>query len=734
MKVLIAGEYGAFCNRLALKFLRRKCSVYTISGSSSSKDEKDIPSQINNYDLDLSNDKISLVIDSVKPDVIIFLGAFDERYDFNKEPTATTKKYMTDLAGLLSAAVNSHAKCFIYLSTADVYGTHQNKTLTEDSELLSESIRDVIISQGESFCLDFNKFADIKTVVLRFSDVYGIRSKKTSDFVEDIFKKAAISLKYPDRPFTYETDKRISPIYISDAVDAIYKTALSDEENDGGIYNVASDSITLSYLYRTMAALLEVPFEPKPLIGEKIEDRVVDLAVDNSKFNKVYNYNTRVMLELGLKRMRKGLASDRLKEKEKAEKEPPSSSPEKTSTLTPFFENLFVFVMFVLISVFTRDVPILSSIDFAIIYIVIVSITFGLVQSAVAAALAIGFAIWEKSSQVGVAFNVFIDLDLILRALFLFIIAIMCGYVRDRMQLELNEKMQAVTDAEEELTEMYQVNESNKIIKDALSERLINYEDSLAMLYSAVDKLNELNPDAVYFSSVEVIARIMKTDEVSIYMVTGDDYRMCRLIASSQKATRAFKKSVLLDGFGDLANTLEQDEIFVNRRMNEGLPMMATPVFAQGKLVSIIMLWSIELDYMTLYNINRFLVLTRLISSAIGKAYEYTHDRKESMYLPGTDVLTSKAFKEILRVHVEAQKNNVSTCTIMLVKRNEETSRDEFIEQITDLVRTNDYVGENPNDNDSLFILLENTKFQDAKYVEKRIVDAGFEVLMEQNK
>ena len=189
MNVLIAGEYGAFCNRLALKFLRRKCSVYTISGSALNKDEKEIPSQIHNYDLDLSNDKISLVIDSVKPDVIIFLGAFDESYDFNKESTATTKKYMTDLAGLLSATAQSQAKCFIYLSTAEVYGTLQNKTLTEKSALKPESMRDAIISQGESFCLDFNKFADIKTVVLRFSDVYGIRSKKTSDFVEDIFKK-----------------------------------------------------------------------------------------------------------------------------------------------------------------------------------------------------------------------------------------------------------------------------------------------------------------------------------------------------------------------------------------------------------------------------------------------------------------------------------------------------------------------------------------------------------------
>lgn len=758
MKILIAGGYGAFCETLTERLKREKHDIYIISGEKiSSKDgvSKDnsireishgLISKVINYDFDLTDEKVKFIINSIMPDGIIFLGAVDENYDFmsDEKVTATSMTYLAGLSNLLIIASSLNISRFTYISTSEVYGEklrHLQErpskgygAFTEKDEKKPDDIKSLVISEGETMCLEFNKMTDMRTVILRFSDMYGVSSSLSSenrsargDICRALFEDALNPARPPEKPFAPTEEKYLSPIYVSDAVDAVYKTLIYDK-GERSIFNVSSEKVALSYIYKKIKSItgLNTADEAIPDKEGELRQEPADLTVDSELFSDVYGYKSIIGIDAGLERTYRQLQKQKKTEQKAVQKKKINIF----KSVVPFVENILVFALMVFLDIFfTQKYPAFAQIDFILIYILIIAIMFGMFQASIAILLGIGFIILGSGSSL---LDAVINLDTIVRFLVLFALGVVCGQTRDNMRVTLAEKNLELENTQSELQTIYSINDSNIRIKQELDERLKNYDDSLAKIYSVVEKLNSLQPESVFFSAIDVIMEIMKASDVSIYIITGDNFKMCRLMAKTPSSVRVQRKSIPLADMGELAQCMERDEIFVNRSLDESMPMMASPIFSNQKLVSIIMLWSVEFENLTLYNINRFLVLSRLISSIIERAYIYTQNVQETQYLPGMRVMMEEAFLSLLNVYKKAEKSNTSSyCMIVVSGTNAETGSpmhlNEIYETVHPLLRLTDYMGECGDSDEKMYILLTNTGTGDAQFVLNRLAGAGLQ-------
>lgn len=768
MKILIAGGYGAFCETLTDRLKREKHDVYIISGEkvsnktipigdSHSKDtphkdtprkdtpRKDTPhmlsSKVINYDFNLIDEKVKFIISSIMPDAIVFLGAVDENYDFMSEDkmTATSMNYLAGLSNLLITASSLNISRFTYISTAKVYGEklpslQGNCAFTEKHEKKPHDIKSLVISEGETMCLEFNKMTDMRTVILRFSDMYGVVSSlftenrsASGDICRALFEDALDSVRPSEKPFAPPEEKYLSPIYVSDAVDAVYKTLIY-EKGARSVFNVSSEKVALSYIYKKIKELtgLKTAGEAIPNEESELSQEPLDLTVDSELFSELYGYRSIVSIDAGLERMYRQLQKNKKREKTVSQKEKRNIF----KSVMPFAENILVFALIVFADIFlTQKYPAFAQIDFILIYILIIAITFGMLQASIAILLGIGFIILGSE---GTLFDAVINLDTVIRFLVLFVVGVVCGQTRDNMRVTLAEKNLELENTQSELQTIYSINESNTKIKQELDDRLKNYDDSLAKIYSVVEKLNSLQPESVFFSAIDVIMEIMKASDVSIYIVTGDSFKMCRLMAKTPSSARVQRKSIPLADMGELAKSMEDDEIFVNRSLDESMPMMASPIFSNQKLVSIIMIWAMGFENLTIYNINRFLVLSRLISSIIERAYIYTQNVQETQYIQGMRVMMEEAFLSLLNVYKQAEKSNTSSyCIVVVSGMDPETGSPlhlrEIHEKVQPLLRSTDYMGECGDSDERMYILLTNTNTEDAQFVLSRLAEAGLE-------
>lgn len=108
---------------------------------------------------------------------------------------------------LLEHAARYGVKRFVYLSTAQVYGTELSGTVTEDTPPRCESVYGLNHYLGEEVCRYYARAAGIDIVVLRPTNVYGVPAVSTVDrwtlvpmcFVREALQTGVVTLRSSGR-------------------------------------------------------------------------------------------------------------------------------------------------------------------------------------------------------------------------------------------------------------------------------------------------------------------------------------------------------------------------------------------------------------------------------------------------------------------------------------------------------------------------------------------------------
>ena len=296
MKYIVTGGAG-FIGSHVVEAIAGLHEVVVIDNYSSGKPEnlsmfgnnvKSIPGSIT--DLPLLKDTFK------EADGIFHLAAIASVARSVDDPVSTHETNLTGTLNVLLAARDSGVKKVVFSSSSAVYGDEPTLPKREDMPPAPLSPYAVSKLAGEYYCNVFSGLFGVKTVSLRYFNVFGPRQDPSSEYAA-VIPKFIIRLLGHQPPVIFGDGMQSRDfVYVKDVVQA---NLLAMESSATGTFNIGSgERINLTTLAGTVAEIMNVKIPPvyeKPRSGD-IRDSVS--AITAAK--KAFGYQPRYSLDEGL--------------------------------------------------------------------------------------------------------------------------------------------------------------------------------------------------------------------------------------------------------------------------------------------------------------------------------------------------------------------------------------------------------------------------------------------------
>lgn len=213
------------------------------------------------------------------------------------DPLATNEVNVKGTLNVLIAARDSKVEKVVYASSSSVYGDTPDLPKKEEMKTNPKSPYAVSKLTGEEYCTVFSEVYGLKTVSLRYFNVYGPRQDPYSDYAAVIPRFITMVLKNKP-PIIYGDGNQTRDFtFVKDAVKA---NILAMEKNAEGIFNIASGK---------RISINELAHEVIKMLGEDLETihtepRKGDIRhslADISSAKRELGYELEYTLERGLK-------------------------------------------------------------------------------------------------------------------------------------------------------------------------------------------------------------------------------------------------------------------------------------------------------------------------------------------------------------------------------------------------------------------------------------------------
>jgi UDP-glucose 4-epimerase len=252
MKCLVTGGKGFIGSHLVKRLREHNYEVLSIDKnflvSDLRKDEK-----FSNRIADI-RDYAAMKESMHNVDTVFHLAAESKIGTCVEDPISASSTNDHGTCTLLQAARESGVKRFVYSSTSAAYGLNESPNVeTQTNDCLNPySISKV---NGENWCKVYNDLYGLKTIILRYFNVYGEGQPTTGQYapVMGIFMRQ----ENAGQPLTIVGDgeQRRDFVHVNDVVVANIMAAISNQDDGyyGEVYNVGSG---VNYSVNEIAAMI----------------------------------------------------------------------------------------------------------------------------------------------------------------------------------------------------------------------------------------------------------------------------------------------------------------------------------------------------------------------------------------------------------------------------------------------------------------------------------------------
>lgn len=272
-KILVTGSTG-FIGRHVVKKLSKSQII------SDSDDSRHI---------NLQNKEQVMKLDSA--DIVIHLAGKTPRNDFKSSEYFDSN--VTGTHNILDYCIKNKVKKLIYVSSY-VYGNPEYCPVDESHTVNPHNAYTESKYQGEKLCELYSNNSDLGVIILRPFNIFG-ESMRGGFLISNLVsaiktgKKLTIINKNSKRDF----------LYIDDFVDLILK--IKDHDSKLDIFNVGTG---ISYSFTEIIRKMEEISSKKLNLDFKEDDTFIeDIKADISKIKNKINWQPRIKLEEGLKKM-----------------------------------------------------------------------------------------------------------------------------------------------------------------------------------------------------------------------------------------------------------------------------------------------------------------------------------------------------------------------------------------------------------------------------------------------
>ncbi len=717
MVVLMVGGGSPLMDALISKLNKNGHRVYLLAGAGVKK--YSYAKVFEKYNFPYESESVGEILEGVRPDTIIFTGAYDTNFDWDK-PKEESVRYVAGLINILTTFSLQKSGRFIYLSSQDVYGRTYPDSIKENEPVSPQGIKALTISQGEEICEDYHKSRNMDLTVLRLDHLYAVPKKEIRND-DECYKKCLSALR--DGKIPANDRVSYSMLYLDDATEAIYKVVAADQVRHNLYHISPMETIT----DMDLAKIVQKEMGSDAVILDNSVGDMHRLVLNSEAFKKEFNFEFICKAEDVVPRVASHMKRHRSDFLSLEDKGLGLTGKLRQNTLrilkalVPFVETLVLFIPFFMLNNRTTGSLYFSNLDFYLLYVLLLAIVHGQQQATFAALLATaGYCFRQMYTRSG--FEVFLDYNTYVWIAQLFILGLVVGYMRDRLREIKKEDDEEIEYLHSRVGDIADINSSNVRMKQMFETEIINQHDSLGKIYSITSRLDQYEVEQVLFYAAEILSELVDSKDVAIYQVANGDY--ARLVSSTSDDARQLGGSIKYSAMEELYEDIKNQRVYVNKTMDDAYPLMANGIYAEDNLELILMVWNIPWENMNLAQANRLTVVGYLIQNASLRAARYLESLKSERYIAGTQILDPKAFTSLVRAYQMAGERGLAESILLEVVSGPAKDIATLGDDISRKLRRNDYLGFLSDDN--IYILLANTNSNNTDPIIERFKEVGY--------
>ena len=299
-KIVVTGGAGFLGSHLVDKLIREGDEIIVIDNLFRGQTEN-IEQHIPNKKFTLLNDEIqnkTKINDALHlADAVIHFASISSVFRSIVEPEIVNTINVTGTLNMLNLCIKEEVQCFIFASSAAVYGGDRNRPLQENDSLHPLSPFAASKVAGEAYCKAYNETYGLNTIILRFMNIYGPRITKVYRRVCSKFAEATIR----NEPLVIVGDGKQTRdfTYVTDAINAII-LALNNKDIEGETFNIGTGKpTTINQLANLYKKISENPKQEIKYINAKKGDLIHSYA-DITKAKKKMGYNPKIDIGTGI--------------------------------------------------------------------------------------------------------------------------------------------------------------------------------------------------------------------------------------------------------------------------------------------------------------------------------------------------------------------------------------------------------------------------------------------------
>jgi UDP-glucose 4-epimerase len=299
-KIVVTGGAGFLGSHLVDKLIREGDEIIVIDNLFRGQTEN-IEQHIPNKKFTLLNDEIqnkTKINDALHlANAVIHFASISSVFRSIVEPEIVNTINVTGTLNMLNLCIKEEVQCFIFASSAAVYGGDRNRPLQENDSLHPLSPFAASKIAGEAYCKAYSETYGLNTIILRFMNIYGPRITKVYRRVCSKFAEATIR----NEPLVIAGDGKQTRdfTYVTDAINAIL-LALNKKDIKGETFNIGTGKPTtinqLANLYKKISVNSKQEIKH---INAKKGDLIYSYA-DITKAKKKIGYNPKIDVETGI--------------------------------------------------------------------------------------------------------------------------------------------------------------------------------------------------------------------------------------------------------------------------------------------------------------------------------------------------------------------------------------------------------------------------------------------------
>lgn len=696
MKIVYIGTGDALAEALAERMGQEGHDVYLLSDKALPKKPKGVALH-RFYRSPRKGENFGKLLRSIAPDCVIFAG--------NHYICSTREEESDEDVTLLTRSLRSAAQFpqvkFILLSSIEVYG-NTGSWADESAELAAVSERGIRFIREEQLLDIYRKQHGMDAVILRASQLYTDRPKEDGgDFLSRSFSAAAQAGGHMPAGVC-------QPLHVSDFVDAVKRVMDAGTQH---VYNVCgSAEISAERLYQLICRQQDLPER-----AVQWEDPGCVTLADNGRIRRELGWSNLRDLEEQLRRGE--ITCERVKAKGRNKRK--WTIPADVRQMA---ENLLLFEAFFLLNSLCSTHSLFSEIDWMMVYVILISISYNIYQSALAAVLASaaclyvqGLSILEMTTfssyaSIVIAFTQFVSLGL------------MVSYTTSMLRQDAWSVRLDLEMLKDEYEDLKAINEENVLIKNEYEERLLTSKTGFPKLYDLISRVMVQEPDRILMETMQIISELVRTDTVAVYQgQSGSPW--LRLVGALSDSSAMDGKTWNLSRFPQIYNAVARGELYQGE-FGSGGPAAVLPIVCRDVPRAVVLIKVLPYECESLYHTNLLKTMSLLLRDAMEKALQYEEMSREERYVKGTDILKPEFFrKQVLLAGEKEEKCMAEYCVAELVYSG---SLAEAAGAAGQMLRVTDCLG--TDGEGRLFALLNSTGPGNLERLQERLSACGIEV------